>query len=254
MSQTFWMPPLSMLLPGSAFSKFTDGAGIRFGWMRAHTCPCTMSSGVQGAPDPRCKTCDGRGVYWDKPKPFVGFLTYMHTAAAPDEPGSFRDTTLGMVQRSEPTLTIPFAGSEDESVVWNNASTFDAYVEYDAPARLSTTMLSGEQNAIPYQDGLRVTGVTIYDPIQFAAVPLPETDYTVASGTVTLASSYPEGTAYTVEYFALPVYVAYRIAGGMAHSRPFGRTQGEIPKRFRLVSLDIWTRARRAGDGPMGGL
>lgn len=254
MTQRFWMPPFSMLMPGSAFDVFMRGAGIRFGWMKSHTCPCTMADGISGSPDPACQTCVGRGIYWDTPVQFTGFVTYMHTSSAPDEPGVHRDTTEGLVQRAEPTLTIPFQGAGGEHAVWENASTFDAYVEYDAPTRFNTVLVSGGQTVLPYQNSVQVTGVSIYDRVTKTSVPIVASDYTVQNGSVILSPDYPPETAYTVEYFALPVYVAYRDAGGLVHARPFGGSQGTIPKRFRIMTLDLWTRATQAGDGPMGGV
>lgn len=254
MTQRFWMPPFSQLMPGKAFDVFVQGAGIRFGWMKSHTCPCTLANGVSGSPDPACMSCFGRGVYWDGPLPFTGFVTYMHTSSAPDEPGVERDTTEGLVQRAEPTLTIPFQGQNEENTVWQNASTFDAYLEYDAPTRFNTVLVSGGQTVLPYQNGLNVTQVAIYNRETRQSIPVSPDDYTVSNGSVILSSNYPSETAYTVEYFAQPVYVAFRTAGGLVHARPFGGNQGHIPKRFRIVALDLWMRASVAGDGPMGNL
>jgi hypothetical protein len=52
-----------------------------------------------------------------------------------------------------------------------------------------------------------------------------------------------------VDFTAAPTYVAYRIAGMPAHVRPFG--QQNLPRRFRLQALDLWTRAKFAGDIPI---
>jgi hypothetical protein len=177
----------------------------------------------------------------------------MHTSSAPDEPGGLIDPTEGLVFHAEPTLTIPYQGEGGENVVWNGASTYDAYAQLDAPTRYNSTLVVGQKTALPYQFGVNVDSVAAYNPITRKAENVPPSDYAVGiSGTVILNSSYAVGTAYTVEYEVLPVFIAFRRAGGLPHTRPFAGQIGFLPKRFRIVLLDLWSRARYPGDGPTG--
>ena len=76
-------------------------------------------------------------------------------------------------------------------------------------------------------------------------VPVPAGGY-VVSGSAVLLDGYPPGTPYTVEFNASPVWIAFRRAGGLSHSRPFGDGVA-LPKRYRAMQLDIWARARNNG-------
>jgi hypothetical protein len=75
------------------------------------------------------------------------------------------------------------------------------------------------------------------------------TGYAVSGLSVFLPSGYAIDTIYIVEFTAAPAYVAIRHAGGMPHTRPFG--QVTEPRRFKIQSLDLWTRARFAGEIPV---
>lgn len=236
------------LMPESMLDGMIQCSGIRLGWMKSHQCPCTLGSAVPGSPDPNCNTCHGRGIYWDQwTAPFMGLITYMHTSSAPDEPGGFTHEVTGPAMAAEPTLTIPFKGPSTEAEVWQNATEFDAYVELDALARLTSVLEVGQTDILPYQQNLDVQSVTVYDPIARKTNLISEGSYTVNGAAVSLAASYPIGTAYAVEYFASPVYIAFRRAGGLPHTRPFGGGLAQIPRRFRLVTLDLWSRARQNG-------
>jgi hypothetical protein len=245
---TPWFPDFSQLMPTKALDGLIALSGIRFGWMKSHACPCVLGNADFGSPNPNCNTCHGRGIYWDQwTNTFRGLLTFMHTSSAPDEPGNTIDKTTGGHLEAEPTLTIPTMGPDAESTVWTQATNFDAYVELDALTRFSTVLRVGDTSILPYQQQLDVQSVAVWDPIAMTAGPIPPADYAVTGASVTLAASYPEGTAYTVEYIAAPVYVAFRSAGGMPHTRPFAGGTAMIPRRFRVVLLDLWTRSRDNG-------
>jgi hypothetical protein len=89
--------------------------------------------------------------------------------------------------------------------------------------------------------------VTVYDPVGHVVV--TTNAYTVSGASVVL-SGYPTGTNYNVEFLANPSWVAFRIAGAPGHVRPFAQTNQ--PRRFRLQTLDLWTRQLQAGDIPVG--
>lgn len=244
-----WFPDFaSVLMPESMLDGMIHNNGVRLGWMKSHECACTLGSDVPGSPNPNCRTCHGRGVYWDQwNNTFVGLITFMHTSSAPDEPGIGMNKITGGAIEAEPTLTIPFKGPSIEAQVWQYASQFDAFVEVDALLRYSSVLEVGQSNILPYQQNLDVQSVAIYDPVTQTTNPASPTTFTVSGAAVTLAASYPIGTAYTVEYLANPVYIAFRHAGGVPHIRPFGAGTGQIPRRFRLVTLDMWARARQNG-------
>lgn len=243
-------------MPETVLDAQVQMTGIRFGWMKAHTCPCTYATATPGSPDPLCRTCLGRGVYWDSAVEFLGHLTYMHTSSAPDEPGAMTGEFTGHTRYAEPTLTIPRHGLLNENLVWQEAADFDAYVQYDATTRVNTTLVAGQTEVLPYQWGLRVEAVTAYDVDAREVVTVPASGYTAtASGQVTLnPEAYSQGTAYTVEYMTLPVFVAYRKAGGVPHTRPFAAGRTGVPRRFHLMTLDQWTRAQAPGEAPMYGV
>jgi hypothetical protein len=242
-----WFPPFSMLMPEPMLDGMINNLGIRLGWMRSHQCPCTLGTEIPGSPNPNCHTCSGRGIYWDNwTIPFNGLITYMHTSSAPDEPGASTNENTGSTKYGEPTLTIPYQGPGIEADVWANAAEFDAYAEIDVLTRRTSVLVMGESPVLPYQQQLAVQHVFIYDPITQATTPATPDQYLVKGGAVTLVG-FPDGTAYSVEYNACPVYVSFRDAGGMPHVRPFGLGTGQIPRRFRLLDLDLWTRARGNG-------
>lgn len=240
----FIPPPTPWILPKEPFETFMGNNGLRILWLKSHTCPCSIGGPTAGVADPGCNTCQGRGVYWDPPfGPWMGFITFMHMAPSPDEQGISANTQWGNIQHGEPTVTIPASAG----VVWNDASIYDAFVEMDALTRLSANLVVGGRQAVPYQQGLSIAAsgaVQVYDPVAQKAVSV--TGYTVSGATVLLPSSYGNGQGYTVEFYANPVYIAYRKAGGLPHARPFGQVQ--LPKRFRLQPLDLWTRANQAGS------
>jgi len=247
-----WFPSFpNMLMPESALDgMIRNVGGVRLGWMRSHQCGCTLGADIPGSPNPNCNTCHGRGVFWENwTEPFVGLITYMHTSSAPDEPGAFVDKFTGQSQYADPTLTIPFRGPGIEAHIWRNASEFDAYVELDATSRYTAALMVGDTSILPYQQQLDVQNVYVYDPVAQRTYLLGPNEYFVTGSSVTLDPSFPAGTGYTVEYMACPVYIAYRRAGGLPHTRPFGGGTGQIPRRFRIVALDIWSRARKDGFG-----
>jgi hypothetical protein len=232
------------LMPAALSNAMVRNNGLRLQWLQSHVCPCTYSTGIPGSPEPACNTCHGRGRYWDSPQPsgnFIGLITFMHTSEAADEPGVTTDPSYGQIAHAEPTITVP----SDIHPVWDLASEYDAFVECDAINRWGTVLTVGNSPVLPYQQNLQVLNVTTYDSDTKVVVPLSTGSYVVSGSAVTLPG-YPEGTPYAVEYNASPVWVAFRRAGGLAHNRPFGDGT-PLPKRYRAVLLDIWTRARNNG-------
>jgi hypothetical protein len=252
-----WVPDLpTQAMPETVFDTQVQETGIRFGWLKAHSCPCTMAiGGKYGTPNPACITCHGRGVYWDSPVNINCLLTFMHTTAAPDEPGAMTSETLGHLLEGQPVITIPFGFTENEQQAWLYASSFDAFVEYDAVTRYNSVFVVGQQQSLPYQWGAKVLAVTAYATGTNQIAPVASTNYTLVNGAVTLNSSlYPTGTAYTVEYTASPVFVAYRPSGGIPHARPFAQGRTRIPRRFHIMSADAWIRNRFGGESPGSGI
>lgn len=240
-----FIPPAAKLLPPDALNRVTAALGSRMGWMKAHDCPCAYAGDSPGAALPRCPSCQGRGVFWDAPLGFTGLLTYMQTAAAPNEPGVRTDPVHGALLAGDPTVSIP----SDAGAAYSESGLKDAFALFDSPQRRQSVLVSGDNDALPYGFNVAVSGVLVY--VEGAgAVPAPPTAYAVSGSTVTLVG-YPAGTAYAVEYSADPVFVAYRPVGGDAHQRPFGLGL-PLPRRFHLATLDLWTRQRFAGDGPSG--
>lgn len=231
------------LMPAPIFNQVIRLAGIRMSWLQSHQCPCTMSAGTQGSPEPACNTCHGRGRYWDSPVgPFVLLRTFMHTSEAADEPGAVMDPRIGQVLHAEPTITIP----SNVLPLWSEAAEFDAFIEEDTLTRFETAFTVGQPSFIPYQQNLTILDVMAYDTERKAVLPLAASDWSYDNGFVTLVN-YPPGTAFTVMYKASPVYVAWRRAGANPHTRLFGAGSDPLPVRFRCMLLDLWTRARTAG-------
>jgi hypothetical protein len=234
-------------MPASAFNSLITNYGMRLLYMRAHSCPCSQSTGTAGAANPACQQCDGRSVYFDQPGLlFAGFITWQHGPGSPDEPGVHMSATLGQIQQGEPTLTIPSTGPNYENVVYQAASEFDAYVELDAAYRSSATLIAGVKEVLPYDQGIQVLSVTVFNSQTLNAEVLDRSAYQVRAGRVFLNEPFVKGTPYTVEFNALPVYVAFRKAGGLTHTRPFGLGNSSLPKRFHLANLDVWTRTTAA--------
>lgn len=238
------------VLPAEPFNQMIAAYGQRFTWLKGHDCPCVYGNQtVPGSPDPGCTQCLGKGVYWDPPVgPFNAMMTFMHMSPSPDEPGLHVDENVGPLNRAEPSLTIPYT-VDTSGRVWREASVYDAWVQVDAVDRFSTSLQLGRVTAVPYNQGLSiaVTGaVTTYDQSTRALVNV--TGYAVSGTTVLLPSQYPINTSYVVEFYANPVYVAFRKAGGLPHVRPFD--QIKLPRRFMVQSLDLWSRGNNQSPFP----
>jgi len=246
------LPPISpYVLPTTTFEAIINAYGIRMFWAKSHVCACTYGGSVPGSPDPACLTCGGRGYYWDQPLgPFQALLTLVHRGPTPDEPGAITDTDAGLIVNGEPTLTIPFSGAyELQNTVWKEAGLFDLFIEVDAVSRYNAQLQIGGNQQIPYQQNATIApsgAVTIYDTVNHAVV--TGVPYTVSGFTVT-PSGYAAGTNFVVDFTAAPTYVGYRVAGMPAHVRPFG--QLTHPRRFRLQTLDLWSRATNAAPLPV---
>lgn len=248
-SYTPFYPPIEpYVLPRSTFEGLINAYGIDLSWSKSHACPCIYGGQQAGSADPACLTCGGRGIYWDTPSDtFRGLITFIHNSPTPDEPGSFMDTKVGLLTNGEPALTITYANPN----VWSNAAIYDVFCEINSISRMSATLQVGGLTALPYPRVLSVAAsgaVTVYNP-DTHKVESPET-YAFDGTSVTL-SGYPQYTQYMVEFTAAPTYVAYRVAGAPAHTRPFGNVKE--PRRFRLQSLDLWLRSR-GGSQQSGGL
>lgn len=227
------MPP--PLLNGSIRTS-----GTRLQWMKSHVCPCTMATDIGGSPNPQCKTCHGRGRYWEPPGDiFIGLRTFMHTSEAADEPGVLQDPRIGQALHAEPTITIP----SDVEPVWSDCSELDAFLEIDTLIRFETAFVTGGNTVLPYQQNLEVQNVTAYDNAANQILPLSTNRWRVNAGDVSLIG-FPPGTAFTVMYKASPVWIAWRRAGALPHTRMFGGGTAPLPTRFRAMLLDVWTRTR----------
>jgi hypothetical protein len=226
------------MLPNQPFDGIINAYGIRLTWRKSHQCPCMYARQMAGSPDPLCKTCFGLGWYWDPAgEPWMGLITFIHTSPTPDEPGTSMNTNVGMINRSEPAISIPSTAPNAYAL----ASLNDIFIEIDSIDRFQTTLKVGGNQNIPYQNQLSVEpigAVTVYDNVNHNAVFVD--GYSVSGTQVTLPPEYPEGTDYVVEFMAAKAYVAWRSAGSIAHDRPFGGLNE--PKRFRCRTLDLWLR------------
>ena len=255
-----YMPPISpLIMPEEIYDDMMAKYGIRLAWRKSHACPCMFGSRIPGSPDPQCRTCGGRGIYWDPPSDiFFGLLTWRHMSPTPDEFGAQIHENAGQLQHGEPTLTIPYTAGAS-GIIWQNASVYDAYVEVDATDRFSAQLQVNGIMALPYQNGVTVEAsgaVTVYDTVNHVVTPV--TGYVVSGASVTLPSGYAPETRYNVEFIANPVYVALRKAGALPMARPFGGAGppiNNLPRRFRIQSLDLWLRARLyPGDPSAAGM
>lgn len=242
-----YQPPLLPLaMPPERFNNLINANRIRLSWLKSHSCSCTFASQTPGSPNPHCKTCYGRGVWWDQPSAyFNGLITFIHMSPTPDEPGARVDTDFGTLINAEPSLTI----GSDQGDVYAQASLFDQFVEVDVQQRFQCRLIKDQTENVPYQQLVNIPAsgaVQVWDAVTQATV--TGVPYTVSGTAIILGSGFPTGTNYIAEFYCAPSYVAYRIAGAPSHSRPFAEIA--YPKRFRLQTLDFFTRARFASDIP----
>jgi hypothetical protein len=258
-----YIPPLApWILAGTGFDTLISRAGVRTTWARSHTCPCVFAGATAtanpfvGSADPRCQKCFGVGVYWDEPSaPFMAAISFMHMSPSPDEPGTIVNGEIGTVQMTEPSLTIPAYNPLNPGVLlpaWQFSSTDDRFVVLDMQTRFTAVLQTGVNEILPYQQNIAVASdgaVTTYDPSTGAVSAIP---YQVSGARVYLDPTvYPQGTNYMVEFVAAPTFIAFRRAGGLPHIRPFGGGDGpQLPRRFRLQALDLWTRTRINESNP----
>lgn len=257
-----YFPPVSKTLPPAAFEQLIAQNGQRLSWMRSRTCPCVYGGAgpfgklpTPGSAARGCTQCFGIGTYWDDPTPpFISWISFMHLSTAPDEPGVNMDPQYGVTQHADPTVTIPYnnpylpqTSPAQPQKVWENASLNDIFIPVDMLARFNAVLQNGGQTILPYQQNLQIApsgAVTIWDPISLSIEFV--SGYTVSGASVLLPSGYAPQLSYMVEFQAAPLYVAFRHAGGTPHVRPFGGGSGLVnePRRFRLQTLDFWTRQR----------
>lgn len=244
-----YFPPFTpYVLPEQPLDTLLNLYGVRLLWQRSHLCPCVYAGGIAGSPDPQCQTCGGLGWYWDSAYgPFMGLITFMHLSPSPDEPGALMSEKFGVINRDEPTLTIPraFFGTASGAglnLAWEGASLNDIFTEIDTTTRFEAELQVGGVQTVPYQQNLNIAAsgaVTVYDQTSHSVVVV--SGYTVSGATVTLPSGYVSGTAFVVSYEASKSYAAWRESGSLPHSRPFGGGV-TLPRRFRLQNLDLWLR------------
>lgn len=237
----------SITQPEAVFDAQFQNLGLNLGWMRSHVCPCAAA---QGNPDPACQTCYGRGIYWEDPKAFLGYYVYMHTGAAPEEPGSSVNARTGLTQASEPVLSIPKNGLLNENEVWSLAALFDAYVELDATTRYSDLLSTSDGRPLTLTNpvGASILAVSRYDFASKKVVSVPLDEVSLASGVVSIDTSMT-GMGLAVEYTALPTQVAYNKTGGVIHNRPFAQGRDGLPKRFHIQALDVFLRSSTGSGG-----
>jgi hypothetical protein len=238
-------------LQHSAFDEGISEFGVRMLWQKSHACPCTWyptSTTPRGTPQPSCQTCSGLGWYWDAPVgPVPVLFTYAHSPLAADEPGTIMDDKMGQILGASPLITVAHDVNYE---IWQYASEFDKWTEIDATWRFNANLDSSRNTTLPYTTNVIVSptgAVTTYNIATSSVVSV--SGYTVNGSTVTLPSGYAYGTPYMVEFFANPVFITFKRAGGMPHARPFGGYNSDtpvtpLPKRFRAAPLDLWIRER----------
>jgi len=267
------LPTTMRSMPSQNFDALIAANAQRVSWARSHTCPCVYAGGGAagrlpqlGSPQRSCTKCSGVGVYWDAPgPPMPMYLEFIHRAPTSDEPGTRFNEEYGTFQSTEPSITIPYANPNfavgdpnQPTQCWTYASVDDRFVPVDMQTRYTAVLQVGIKQNLPFQQNLAIApsgAVTVWDPSS-GNVDLVS-GYTVSGATVAI-TGYPPGTNYMVEFLAAPVYVAFRVAGGLPHIRPLGGGTVNEPRRFRLQALDFWTRQRglepqAAGSAQMTG-
>ena len=257
-----YLPDAEALLPPGPFDQLIGNMGQRFSYLKGATCPCVFgAAGPQGilqtpgSPVKGCQTCFGVGTYWQNPSPiFRALMSFKHTSASPDEPGSKMAEDFGQFYWSNPSITIakynpylPPADPAQPTAIWQSASDHDMFVPVDMTSRYVAVLQNGGQIFLPYQQALSIapTGaVTIWNPNTLSLVYV--SGYVVSGASVTLPSGYAPGQNFMVSFTSVPLYVVFRRAGGFAHVRPFGGGDLAEPRQFRLQTLDWWTRQRLA--------
>ncbi len=238
-------------LPHSTFDACITEFGVRMTWQKSHLCPCTWfptDGSPRGAANPSCLTCSGLGFYWDAPVgPIPILFTFAHSPLATDEPGTPLDTRMGQILNSSPLITI---GHDINFDIWSQAAEYDKWTEIDAIWRFNANLDSGRNITLPYQTGIQVaaTGAVTTFSLSSSSV-VTVTGYILNGNTLTIPPSYPLGTPYVVEFYANPVWVTFKRAGGMPHDRPFSGNSipaNPLPRRFRATPLDLWLRNKNS--------
>jgi len=271
LSPAFGLGGAATAMMAGRFEALIARMGQRLSWMKSHSCPCVFAPAggengflpLPGSAQSGCLKCFGLGVYWDAPTvPFIGYIKFVEMSPTPDEPGVRVEQNYGIVQLSEPSLTLPYRNPnlamgdpQQPTAAWNDASTDDIFVAVDMLSRFTAKLQVGGTTFLPYQQNLQVApsgAVTVWNTTTKTVDQVPS--YVVSGASVTIdPSAYPEGTSYMVEFQSAPMYVAFRPAGGIPHVRPFGGGTVNEPRRFKLQALDFWTRQRGQGQQAPGG-
>lgn len=231
--------PADRLLPPDSFSNIINQLAIRVNWLKSHLCPCSAD---QGNADPNCTVCLGRSVFWDPATGPYNVLITFFVAGKSSPIGEVTDSTWGIIFEGQPMLTIP----NTTIPVYSQAGLYDVFVEVDNIMRFNgllrvnqnSTLLHGQLGVTQSLTVATTGAVTVFDLA--ANVVRGSVPYTVNGANVTLNTVFPEGTGYTVEYQASPLWVIEGRIGGLQHARPFA--QLTLPKRFRLNALDLFLR------------
>ena len=230
-----YFDPTVFSIPQTVFDNLVQAFGVRIMWKKSHFCPCTEAN--NGSPLPACQTCFGRGIYWDD---MIGPFTVLLASAIASEsqraPGAATNTEFGLVQTTGPWVTV----SPSNGKLYDELSVYDIIVEMDAVRRLNDTFTQGSGQPLSYALMAKIANVYYFDTSTNQSVRITNYSYDPSSGIV--SSDMPEGTAFTVEYYAPYSYVVYGNVGGITHVRPLIQGRASYPKRVRTEYLDIWLR------------
>jgi hypothetical protein len=242
-------PPLAFLLPVAAFDSIIGNTAVFCMYQKSHVCPCVGNTGSPNPNSVSCTVCLGRGIYWDPPTgPFGVLLTLISWLGRNVDMGETVDADYGMIDRGHPIITIPHT----QQPIWTVANTNDIFIQSEAIMRFQSVLRVGENETVPAWQILQLSSVTIA-PTGAVVVEDPTTNqpvntgftYTVNGGTVTLDPNstytpWPDGTSYTVEYYAPLSLVLQEPFGGRPHIRVFENLS--YPRRFKTSVLDLWLR------------
>lgn len=249
MAGPIFFPPFQSALSLSAIDSLINWASINILWMKSHSCPCV---GDTGSSNPRCNVCYGRGFYWDPPAgPYGVLITLITWIGRNVDMGNVAHQDYGTIFQGHPIITIPV----NIQPLWTQANTKDVIVEVDTIMRFQASCMVGERDILPQWHIIDTAAITIApsgavvveDPTivqPVSGVPYtfdPTTGAVRLLPTLQYPDGWPQGTAYTVEYYSPLAFVIDEPFGGLAHVRPFG--QGiDYPRRWKMSLLDVWLR------------
>ena len=208
------------MLNEAVFNEFLGDIGATVTWRKASECPCRNSR--NGGADPDCPVCEGMRYVWD-----AGVVTKIGVQALQTQR---KFAAFGEWEKGDMLATIP---SDSPAYA---VGEYDRFVIEKAELRLSSILTKGLNDRLKYatiKSLDRVWSIQGTVAVDYYA----GKDFALSGNAIVWSPSatLPDGTQYTVRYFAVPEYFVYL-------TLPQDRMQSDLdlPKKVPLRLMELF--------------